>query len=171
MAGRTGPVDDASGAPGLVVTLPAYLWFVDLALGEMVSILRRLGDDGANRRPDLAGANTPYAIVTHCLGVLEFWGGATVAARAVTRDRAAEFRAEGTVEDLVGRVATARQRFEEDISGLDALAPPTPEVLSPGDAGVPYGQTKGAVLLHVMEELFQHLGHLELTRDALRAAG
>ncbi len=32
---------------------------------------------------------------------------------------------------------------------------------------MPYAEAKGAVLLHVLEELFQHLGHMEITRDAL----
>jgi hypothetical protein len=32
---------------------------------------------------------------------------------------------------------------------------------------VPYTETKGAVLLHILEELYQHLGQMELTRDAL----
>jgi len=35
---------------------------------------------------------------------------------------------------------------------------------------VPYVESKGAVLLHIMEELFQHLGQMEITRDALVAA-
>ncbi len=52
------------------------LWFVALALDNMVAMLRELGHDGANRRPELPGANSAYAIVTHCLGVMEFWGGA-----------------------------------------------------------------------------------------------
>jgi hypothetical protein len=34
---------------------------------------------------------------------------------------------------------------------------------------VPYSETQGAVLLHVVEELFQHLGQMELTRDMLQA--
>lgn len=34
----------------------------------------------------------------------------------------------------------------------------------------PYTQTKGAVLLHILEELFQHLGQMEVTRDALTAS-
>jgi hypothetical protein len=34
---------------------------------------------------------------------------------------------------------------------------------------VPYARAKGAVLLHILEELFQHLGQMEITRDALMA--
>jgi len=34
----------------------------------MLDIVTRLGDDLANRHLDLPGANSPYAILTHCLG-------------------------------------------------------------------------------------------------------
>jgi hypothetical protein len=37
------------------------------------------------------------------------------------------------------------------------------------DRDRPDGRTNGGVLLHVLEELFQHLGQLELTRDVLLA--
>ena len=90
--------------PGAVaVSIEHYLWFVDQALDDMAAIVRELGDEVANRRPAFEGANSPYVILTHCLGVLAFWGGATVAERDVTRDRAAEFTAHGSVEDLVAR--------------------------------------------------------------------
>jgi hypothetical protein len=161
------PPEARSGAASLAVSEDDFLWFVDLALDEMAAILRRLGDDRANRRPDLPGANSPYAILTHCLGVMEFWGGSVVAERAVTRDRAAEFRAGGAVDDLIARAAAARRQLASDLSGLDPMAaPPGPRE----DDDRPYARTKGAVLLHVMEELLQHLGQMELTRDILLSA-
>jgi hypothetical protein len=159
-----------TGAPWLAVSQDDYLWYVDLVLDEMVAIVNGLGDSTANRRPDLAGANSPYAILTHCLGVLEFWGGLMVAERAVTRDREAEFQAQGAVADLAVRAATARRQLATDLSGIDASAAP-PQVLPPEDADLPYAKTKGAVLLHVLEELLQHLGQMELSRDVLLSEG
>jgi hypothetical protein len=141
------------------------LWFADDALSQMVVALRRLGDERVNERPDLPGANSPFAIVTHCLGVLEFWGGAVVAGRRVIRDRDAEFRATGRVDDLVARVDAARRQLAEDVAGVDWGA--APEVVT--DPGRPDGRTKGGVLLHLLEELYQHLGQLEITRDVLEA--
>jgi hypothetical protein len=146
------------------------LWFVDTALNEMVVILRQLGDDLANRRPDLVGANSPFAVLTHCLGVMEYWGGATVAGRPIERDREAEFGAVGAVEDLIARTAMARRQLEADLSELDSMARPS----GPGpsdDHEAPYHRAKGAVLLHIVEELFQHLGQMEISRDILRAGG
>ena len=92
-----GSPTDAGGTGSVDVAAPDYLWFVDLALREMAGIVEQLGDDLANRRPPFRDANSPYAILTHCLGVMEYWGGATVAERPVQRDRAAEFAATGDV--------------------------------------------------------------------------
>ena len=141
------------------------LWFANHALDQMVLALRRLGDERVNERPDLPGANTPFAIVTHCLGVLEFWGGAVVAGRKVVRDRDAEFQASGRVDELVARVDAARAQLAQDVAGVSSDAPP--EVVTDRDR--PDGRSKGGVLLHLLEELFQHLGQLELTRDVLLA--
>jgi hypothetical protein len=151
-----------------VLTSSDFLYYVDDALDGMLGIVRDLGDELANRAPDLPGANSPYAIVTHCLGVMEYWGGYRVAGRAIERDRAAEFRARGTVRELAERVAAARARLRADIADLDPTAPPHGEP-DPGDASLPLARSRGGVLVHIYEELAQHRGQLELTRDVLRA--
>jgi hypothetical protein len=144
------------------------LWYADRALDQMVDALRFLGDERVNDRPDLPGANTPFAIVTHCLGVLEFWGGAMVAGRRIQRDREAEFRASGRVDELVERVVAARRQLADDVG--EAVWDERPRLpADPEDADRPDGQRQGGVLLHILEELFQHLGQLELTRDVLLA--
>jgi hypothetical protein len=146
----------------------AYLWFADYALRAMAGIVEQLGDDLANRAPELQGANSPFAILTHCLGVTEYWAGATIAGREVQRDRAAEFIARGDAGGLLERTEAARRRLHDDVAGIDSFAVPTHVVRDP-DEPVPYTETKGAVLLHILEELFQHLGQMEITRDMLQA--
>jgi hypothetical protein len=84
------------------------------------------------------------------------------------RDRAAEFTARGEVVPLLDRADAARRRFREDLEGLDDAAPAN--VHPDPDDPVPYTGSKGAVLLHVIEELYQHLGQMELTRDLLLEA-
>ena len=146
------------------------MWFVDLALAAMAGIVEELGDELANRRPSFRDANSAYVILTHCLGVMEYWGGATVAERPVQRDRSAEFTASGDVAGLLRRAEHARRRLREDIVGLVAGAAPVGVRPEPGDPE-PYTRTKGAVLVHILEELFQHLGQMEITRDTLVAGG
>lgn len=144
-----------------------WLWYVDQALGEMTAIVTGLGDELASSRPDLPGANSPYAIVSHCCGVLEAWGGESVAGRRIQRDRPAEFVATGAVADLVTKVAAARAQLVTDLAAVDWAAPLRGPV-DPQDVDLPMGRSQGGVLLHIYEEMAQHLGQLEITRDVLR---
>jgi len=144
-----------------------YLWYVDTALDSMLGIVRSLGDDLANRVPDLPGANAPYAILTHCLGVMAYWGGEVVAGRTIERDRPAEFVATGPVADLVERAREARRQFAIDVGVAEHDAPPRGAV-PPADAAIPIGRTQGGALFHVYEELSQHLGQMEISRDMLQ---
>jgi len=152
-----------------MIDVEDYLYFVDEALEGMVAVVTELGDELANRRLDVAGANSPYAVLYHCLGVMEYWVGALVAGRSIERDRDAEFRAGGQVGELVQRTRRARRQLVADLGDLEPLAPPrgTPE---PEDADLPLARTQGGVLVHIYEELAQHRGQMEVTRDVLRAA-
>jgi hypothetical protein len=142
-----------------------YLYFVDRALDGMAQILGDLGDELANRRPALPGANSPYAILTHCLGVLDYWVGVRVAGRSVARDREAEFRASGPVRELLERVEVAKQQLRADLALADTEAPLRPD---PRPASRP-DLTQGGALIQAYKELAQHHGQLELTRDVLLA--
>jgi HAD superfamily hydrolase (TIGR01509 family) len=150
-----------------MISIDDFLYYVDDALDGMVRIVCELGDDLANRRPDLPGANSPFAILTHCLGVMEYWGGEIVAGRHIVRDRPAEFRATGRVAALTDDTQRARRRLRADLAALDPFAPPRgdPHV---DDATLPLARTQGGALLHIYEELAQHRGQLEITRDLLR---
>lgn len=138
----------------------------------MADILTVLGDDVANRRPDLPGANSCYAIVNHCIGMVDYWAGSFVAGQRIPRDRDSEFTAAGPVDELLDRLTALRQRFpawvevavtegirDRDLAGsvragttrAEALATATPEW----------------VLLHILHDLAQHVGQLEITRDLL----
>jgi hypothetical protein len=152
----------------LELSLDDYLWYVDHCLDRMTAIVEELGDDLANTRPELPGANSPYAVLTHCLGVLEFWGGEMVAGRPIERDRDAEFVATGPVSEVRDKVARSRERFVADLEQLDSRARPS-HPLPSEDAGLPFDRSQAGVLVHVFHELAQHLGQVELTRDLLRA--
>ena len=150
------------------LTVADYLWFVDDCLDAMTAMVEELGDDLANTRPNLPDANSPYAILTHCLGVLEFWGGAAIAGREIDRDRDAEFVATGRVSEMRESVRGARRKLGDDLASLrteDRPRAPLPEE----DAGLPFDRTQAGVLVHVFHELAQHRGQMEITRDLLRS--
>jgi len=146
----------------------AVVSYVDRAVDQMTAIVTELGDDLANRNPALPGANSPYAILRHCLGVMEFWGGEVVAGREIIRDRPAEFRAHGPVAGLAAAAATAQGRFRADAATADFAAPPRGGEGHRGHPSELEHASQGHALLHVLEEVTQHLGQKELTRDVLR---
>jgi hypothetical protein len=151
-----------------MISTDDYVWFVNRTLDQMVEVLRQLGDEHACERPDLPGANSPFGIVTHCLGVMTSWAGHLVAGREVVRDREAEFRATGDIAGLIERIDAARVQFRSDVDAAhfdDALH----FEVSPADADLPFGKRQGAALEHIFEELAQHLGQMEITRDVLLA--
>jgi hypothetical protein len=153
------------------ISVDAVVSYVDRAVDQMMGIVTGLGDDLANRKPELPGANSPYAILRHCLGVMEFWGGEVVAGREVIRDRPAEFRSHSPVADLAAVARKALDQFHTDAATADFAAPPhggTEHQKHPDELEF---TSQGHVLLHVLEEVTQHLGQMEVTRDVLRAAG
>ena len=151
-----------------MISVEDFLYFVDEALNGMVAIIEELGDELANRRPDVEATNTPYVILTHCLGVIEYWAGQVVAGREIERDRDAEFVASGPVTALVDRVGRSRRQLAQDLAHLEALSAPrvAPRVADPS---LPFHRTQGGALLHLYEELAQHRGQMEGCRDVLRA--
>jgi len=163
LARRTGPGHDG----WMGIAPDAVASYVDRAVEAMADIVGDLGDDLANARPHLPGANSPYAILRHCLGVMEYWGGQVVAGRTVDRDREAEFRASGPVAGLIADAREAQRRFRTVIVTADPKARPPGDHPTTGPDELEY-TSQGHALLHVMEEVCQHLGQMEITRDLLR---
>jgi hypothetical protein len=130
----------------------------------MVAMAVELGDELVNAVPDLSGANSAYQIVFHCCGMLEWWTGSAILGLDVDRDRDAEFVARGTVAQLTSRADEVRAQVVHDLELIDPAAPLKGEP-SADYRGTPIDDTAGGALMHVFEELAQHHGHLELTRD------
>lgn len=153
------------------IPLDDVLRHVDLALDGMVETLESLGDDLVNERPDLPGANSPYVLVRHCCGVMEWWGATELAGRPTDRDRDAEFVSSGTVADLVALVRRQREQFGADVAGVDGSRPALGAHRRDGftESERDAVATCGGVVMHVYEELAQHRGHLDITADLLRA--
>lgn len=145
-----------------------YLYFVHRAFAGMLDALGEIGDDQANQAPPLSGANPPWAIAFHCTEVAEYWIGHLIAGRPSDRNRTAEFTASGSIDDLRRRIAALEGRLNGDLAGFDPVAPlrntPPSDYEGPARPLSPIG-----VLLHVLEELAQHHGQIELSRDALTA--
>jgi len=156
-----------------MISVDEYLRYCDQALDGYAAIVTELGDDLVNVRLDgVPGSNSAFALVTHVQGMTANWVRTVNRGIVVPRDRPAEFTATGTVGDAQQIVAATRAMLHEDARAASPRErPATPDRRR--DGSISYA-TQGDVLLHVYEELAQHLGQLEVTRDVLlatRAAG
>ena len=145
------------------------LYFMNHALDGMVSIAGELGDERVNLRPDFPGANSPYVILYHSVCCTHFWCGAILAGRKVKRDRDAEFQATGTVADLRQAVKNLQGQLPKDLEHVQGDQPLVyPDGLLP--IHIQHGiqdWSQGKTLIHAYEELSQHFGQMEITRDIL----
>ena len=141
--------------------------YARFAFEQMLAVADRLGDDRVNERPIAPQVNSVASLVIHCCGVAEWWLGHVGVGRPDNRDRAAEFTATATVAELHERVEASLAQLAADLDDIDSgRALPSAEGLqrlqvAPGD--------HASLVLHVIEELFQHLGHCEIAADALTA--
>ena len=147
-----------------------FLMFIHRALDGMLGIVEELGEERAQMRPDLPGANSPYAILTHCIGVSDYWIGSLLGKREIFRDRDAEFMASGTIVELREKVGKLKAKLPADIKQAQGEKPLVPNATYNPLRGTDYGDwTEGTALIHAFEELAQHHGQMELTRDLLMA--
>jgi uncharacterized damage-inducible protein DinB len=139
------------------------------AFEQVLGVADRLGDDRVNERPLGPDTNAVAALVVHCCAVTEFWIGHVALGRPTSRDRESEFSTTATVSELHAIVARTITQVAEDLAAIDkgrVQADRTGrQFLEGGD------ESDGAIVLHVLEEIYQHLGHMELAADALAIRG
>jgi len=141
--------------------------FISLAFDRMLAKAVLLGSRVSDR-PKFDGANSVFALVVHCVGVTEWWLGHVVAGQPSHRDRSAEFTSSGTVADLQAVVAQFRSTLPKLVD--QAVHTPVPESAYLESAIMKdrvWPWTTASICLHVVEELFQHAGHVDITADLL----
>lgn len=162
-------MEDGASVPAVELGAGTAAVYVRWALAQMHEVVDRLDDDTVNRRP-FPRTNSVAALVVHSAGVGEFWLGHVGLGRATTRDRDREFDATATSAELHARLDAATTSIVADLEALDrGAASPTNaagrQFLQDGD------ESDAALVVHVIEELYQHLGHMQLTADALAGGG
>lgn len=139
------------------------------AFRQMLDVADRLGDERVNDRPLGPDTNSVAALIVHCCAVTEFWIGHVALGRPTSRDRESEFSTTATVGELHAMVALTLAQVTDDLTAIDEgrVQPDRTgrQFLEGGD------ETDGAIVLHMLEELYQHLGHAELAADALAIRG
>src|SRR5881409_2022735 len=92
-----------------------FLSYINGAFDGMEQIVEALGDERVNLRPhNMANTNSPFAILTHCVGLTRYFIGGALGGRQVPRDRDAEFRAQGTIAEIRQAVRELQQHLPDD---------------------------------------------------------
>jgi uncharacterized damage-inducible protein DinB len=139
------------------------------AFTQMLDVADRLGDEKVNDRPLGPETNAVAALILHACEVTEFWIGHVALGRPSHRDRESEFSRTARVAELHAMVDATMANVSEDLARIDdgKTHPDRTlrQFLEGGD------ESDGAVVLHVLEELYQHVGHMEIAADALTVRG
>ncbi len=138
--------------------------FVLRKFDELVRLASQLDDEAANRTTAHVDSNSVIQILVHCCGMMRRWSASVNLGIEVPRDREAEFTAQMPVAEALELAARTRAEFLVDVEQTDPAA--TPVAVPPGREDFWTVSCEG-VLLHVFEELCQHLGQAEITRDTV----
>jgi len=141
----------------------SYFIFLEAARDGLLRELRALPEAVLNAPLDVPETNTIFASVFHAASASEYWLGVYVGGGQMGRDRAAEFSASGTLAELEARwqrcLETARQV-------IDTLT--SKEYDTMRDVNLAAGPDRYSVrdcLLHVIEHVNLHLGHVQIARQ------
>ncbi len=141
-----------------------YLERLDYLRNEFKKEIRDMSSEELAWQPLNEDTNSPYVLATHVAGTEAFHIHQLVGGIDVHRNREAEFAAGGTDPSHLERI-------------LSETGDTTREVLSnatTADLDETFEYREGSVtrrwaVLHTLEHIGQHLGHLTLTRQLYRA--
>lgn len=149
-------------------SITAFLSVTGEILDGYDAALDTLDDDDVNASPVPGTINSAFALVTHAHGMSRFWGGSVISGVSFSRDREAEFHASGTADQARSLVAEIRTELPgwADYAARHGVANPEAKGTSRNDVSEVSAEW---ILEHIVRELAQHLGHLEVCRDVLNA--
>lgn len=140
-----------------------YASYIHRSLDDLLAVAERVGDERVNT-PPFADTNSIASLIVHCCGVYEAWIGFAGLGRPSDRDRDGEFVATADLAELRILVGATKAKVDDDLAAFASGKgqPSEVRVFAPGGF-----TSDDSLALHVVEELYQHLGHAELTADAL----
>lgn len=138
-------------------------------MDKLAALVASLDDALANEKLPIPAINTPIVLLRHVGGSARYWLERVCLGRDYVRDRTGEFSASGSVAEelaIYREQRAAIARCLEELRSVDRSAPPA---CAPADKERWWCASIEGVIVHVFHEAAQHLGHAEITRDALVA--
>ena len=127
--------------------------YLSHAFDQMLAVADRLGDERVNVRPHGPATNTVAGLIVHCCGVSDFWMGHVALGERSERSRDDEFARTATVAELHALVEATLERAADQLARLEAGGGTDEggrQFLLEGD------DSDASVVVHVLEELYQH---------------
>ena len=148
--------------------IEGYAHFIDKLLGKAADHTAPLPPDALNWEPLDSDTNSVGAIAAHMCGVVRWWVAQGLTGNEVGRQRDTEFVARVDASGNIGFWGTSRPLAdvisETRSIAADTLANLDPAALTQQSAVDTLGpQLNRWALVHTIDELSQHIGHMEIT--------
>lgn len=132
------------------------LQYLRMLGSNMLNTVRNLTEEELNWQPPVPQCNSIYVIMYHAATASNWWLN-VVRGNILERDRPTEFSSHGTFAHIEELFTSWLRAAEQIIPALQAQDYETVHIL-------PRGQfTTRDALLHTIEHLSLHLGHIEIT--------
>ena len=156
--------------------IEGYAHFIDKLLKKADEHADSLSADALNWEPLDADTNSVAALAAHMCGVVRWWVAQGLTGNEVGRQRDTEFvarvDANGEINFWGTRRAITDVISETRSIAADVLANLDPASLTEQSAVDTLGpRIKRWTLVHTIDELSQHIGHMELTIQLYNAQG
>jgi len=141
----------------------SYYLYLRMARDGLFRELEALPEGALNAPLGVPETNSVYASAFHAAAATEYWLGVYVAGGNIERDRPAEFRAAGDLASLGDRWDRCLNTCRDAIEGL---APADYDAIR--SVNLTTGADRFSVrdcLLHVVEHVNLHLGHIQIARQ------
>lgn len=149
-----------------MIGIDDFLMFSDRTLEGMRQAIAGLTHEEINWLPPLPDPNSAYQLVIHSTSAAQWWTSHVVLGGPADRDRDAEFVSSGSTAEAVEAIDRLQRHLHEVGPQLAATHHLAVEIRRDNPSTEPW--TVGAAMIHVYEELAQHLGHIEITVDLAR---
>jgi uncharacterized damage-inducible protein DinB len=127
-----------------------------------------LNDEQLNANPPFHPSNTIYQLAVHVAGSTRFWVITDSGGFDFHRQRDAEFRASGRGEDIRRDYDLLAEQIEAHLSGLSGTDLSQDQVIDHASfSGWRGGITQADAVLHALDHVSLHLGHVQIQRQLL----
>lgn len=138
-------------------------------MDKLAALVEPLDDGTFNATLPIPAINSLAVLLRHVTGSARYWLEYVCLGRDYVRDREGEFSANCSVAEGLEIYQRDRAAIESALVELQGMNRSSAPAVIPTDKDRWWCTSIEGVIVHVFHEAAQHLGHAEITRDALVA--